>query len=93
MTEKNQQLTAATNKNDFINACYPMVSASGANKTDFTEVFVTEMMSDIQKVLDKNGKLYKTTWNTNAKRKDYNSKTNKYFTDAQGDYSYRPFQN
>ncbi len=81
--------TAVTSKNDFIKAYYPNIHAWGANKTDFTEVFVVESLGDIEKGFDKNKELYKATWNTDAKVKDYEAKMDKYFTGVHGDYIYR----
>lgn len=88
-TEHDVYLNAVTYKNDFVKAYYPFIHAWGANKTDFTEVFVTENFADIEKALDKNGELFKATWDTEAKRKEYDAKNDKYFTGVHRDYIYK----
>lgn len=79
---------AVTNKNDFIKAYYPNYHAWGANKTEFTEVFVLESVADLDKSFDKNRDLFRATWNDDDKRKDYNKKFGKYLTGVHGDYIY-----
>lgn len=86
---RNQYLNAVILKNDYIKAYYPNVHAWGADNTKFTEVFVVESLGDIEKALDKNGELFKATWNTDEKAKEFNKKAEKYFTGAHGDYIYR----
>ncbi len=88
-TTRDQYVSAVTNKNDYIKAYYPYVHAWGANKTDFTEVYVADNLSDIEKGFDKNTELFKTTWNTDAKKKDYEGVMDKYFTGVHRDYIYR----
>jgi len=86
---RKKYLDAVVFKNDFVKAYYPNVHAWGANKTDFTEVFVVETLCDIEKALDKNQELFKATWTDSAKREEYNMKMGKYFTGAHGDYIFR----
>lgn len=82
-------LDAVTYKNDYIKGYYPYVHAWGNDKTEFTEVFVYENLGDIEKSFEKNGELFKATWNDDGKRKAYDKDYNKYFTGIHGDYIYR----
>ncbi|RTY86466.1 hypothetical protein [Flavobacterium sp. GT3R68] len=84
----NQYLTAVTYKNDFVKAYYPNVHAWGANKTEFTEVFVLDSLSDIEKYFDKNEELAKA-WKDEGKRKEFGKKIGRYFTGEHGDYLYK----
>lgn len=86
---RKQYLDAVILKNDFIKAYYPNVHAWGADNTNFTEVFVVESLCDLEKALDKNGELFKATWNTDEKGKEYGKKAEKYFTGVHRDYIYR----
>ena len=86
---RDQYLAAVVNKNDLVKAYYPNVHAWGADNTNFTEVFVVDALCDLEKALDKNGELFKATWDTDAKRKEYNDKMGKYFTGVHRDYMYR----
>jgi hypothetical protein len=83
-----QYQTAVTQKNDFIKAYYPHVHAWGANKTEFTEVFVLDGLADVEKAFDRDDELFKATWTDEAKQKDYDGKFNKYFTGEHGDFLY-----
>ena len=76
------------NKNDFIKAYYPNVHAWGANKTEFTEVFVVESLADIEKMFDKDEELAKAAWPDKAGADAYWDKYNKYFTGKHSDYLY-----
>lgn len=80
---------AVTAKNEFVKAYFPNVHAWGADKTEFTEVFVLESLADVEKAFDKNSELFKLTWNDEAKRKDFDKKFGKYFTGMHGDYIYK----
>lgn len=86
---RKQYINAVTFKNDYIKAYYPNVHAWGADNTKFTEVFVIESLCDIEKALDKEGELFKATWNEEAKRKEFEKKMEKYFTGVHSDYIYR----
>lgn len=86
---RNKYLEAVTFKNDFIKAYYPNIHAWGANKTEFTEVFVVESLADLEKSMDKNEELFKATWKDETKRKDFDKKMSKYFNGVHGDYIYR----
>lgn len=86
---RGKYLTEVVNKNDFIKAYYPNVHAWGADNTEFTEVFVVESLGDIEKAFDKNQELFKSVWNDDAKRNDFDDKMKKYFTGVHGDYIYR----
>ena len=88
MDLRNQYLNAVVYKNDFIKAYYPNVHAWGADNTKFVEVFVVESLCDIKSALDKNSELFKATWNTEAKSKEYGKKMEKYLSGTHGDYIY-----
>lgn len=88
MELRDQYLKAVTYKNDFVKAYYPNVHAWGADNTEFTEVFVFDSLSDVEKAFDKDDELFKTVWNDDAKSKDFNKKFDKYFTGVHGDYLY-----
>jgi len=86
---RDQYLNAVTYKNDFIKAYYPNVHAWGSNNMEFSEVYVVETLSDIEKAFDKDDELFKVVWSDDAKAKDFNRKFGKYFTGIHGDYIYR----
>lgn len=84
-----QYVNAVINKNDLIKAYYPNVHAWGADNTNFTEVFVVESLCDLEKALDKNGELFKATWNDKAKQESFSKVMDKYYTGVHRDYIYR----
>lgn len=84
-----QYVEAVTKKNDLIKGYYPYVHAWGADKTEFTEVFVLESLCDVEKSFDRNQELFKAAWGDEAKRKEFGKKMGKYFTGIHGDYIYR----
>lgn len=86
---RNQYVNAVILKNDYIKAYYPNVPVMGSDNTKFNEVFVVESLDDVGKALDKNIELFKATWNTDEKAKEFNKKAEKYFTGSHGDYIYR----
>lgn len=77
------------NKNDFIKAYYPNVHAWGADKTEFTEVFVLDSLGDIEKMFDRDEELGNAVWPDKAARDAYWEKYEKYFTGRHGDYLYQ----
>jgi hypothetical protein len=85
----NQYLTAVTNKNDYIKAYYPHVHAWGANKTEFTEVFVVDQLGDIEKMFDRDDELFEAAWPGDAKQKEFNDALDKYFDGTHADYIYQ----
>ena len=84
-----QFFDAVTNKNDLIKAYYPNRHAWGADNTQFTEVFVVESLADLDSALNKNRDLFKVSWSDENKRKDFNTKSGKYFTGKHSDYIYK----
>ncbi|WP_168710266.1 hypothetical protein [Flavobacterium sangjuense] len=84
-----QYFDAVTNKNDLIKAYYPNRHAWGADNTEFTEVYVVESLADLDSALNKNRELFQAAWKDEAKRKDYNDKSAKYFTGKHSDYIYK----
>lgn len=86
---RNKHLENVFYKNEFIKAYYPNVHAWGQDNTQFTEVFVVENLSDLEKSLNKNTELFKELFKDETSRKDYNDKMGKYFTGIHGDYIYK----
>jgi hypothetical protein len=76
-------------KNEFVKAYYPNVHAWGADKTEFTEVFVVESLGDLQKMFDKDDELIKSVWPDESQGKEYMKKFDRYFTGVHGDYIYQ----
>jgi signal peptidase I len=77
------------NKNEFIKAYYPNVHAWGADKTEFTEVYVVDSLGDVEKMFDRDDELAMSVWPDEAKRKEYNDKFDHYFTGFHGDHIYQ----
>ena len=84
-----QYFDAVTNKNNFVKAYYPNEHAWGADKREFTEVFVYESLCDIENSFNKNGELFDAKWKDVASRKSFGDKMSKYFTSFHGDYVYK----
>lgn len=80
---------AVTMKNEHIIAYYTLAHAWGSDKTDFIEVYVVENLDGIEKSFQKNDELFNAHWKDEKKRKEYNTKLNKYFTPLHADYLYR----
>lgn len=84
-----QYFDAVTNKNDLIKAYYPNRHAWGADNTEFTEVYVVDSLADLENALKKDGELFKAHWKDEKARKEFEDKSDKYFTGVHGDYIYK----
>jgi hypothetical protein len=84
-----QYFDAVINKNDFVKAYYPNEHAWGADKRNFTEVFVYESLCDIENSFKKNGELFNANWKDDASKKSFGEKMSKYFTEFHGDFIYK----
>jgi hypothetical protein len=87
-TLRKEYLENVIYKNDYILGYYPMRHLYGADSRDFVEVFVVKSFGDVEKALDEMGKLSKEHWPDDAKRKEFYTKYNKYFTGWHADYLY-----
>jgi hypothetical protein len=84
-----QFFDAVTNKNDLIKAYYPSRHAWGSDNTQFNEVYVVDSLADLELALNKNRDLFKAMWTDEAKKKEFNDKSDRYFTGQHGDYIYK----
>lgn len=88
MALKKEGFDALINKNEYIKAYYPNVHAWGSDKTEYTEVFYLDSMSDLDKMFDRNKELAKEAWPDETVRKAKRKAFGKYFTGVHGDYIY-----
>ncbi|NUY80670.1 hypothetical protein HUK80_07170 [Flavobacterium sp. MAH-1] len=88
--ELNKQFVEAVfYKNDLIKGYMPLVHAWGADNMQYTEIFVVDAMCDLEKAIDKNDELFKAKWDTEAKRKEFETKFDKYFDGRHGDFIFQ----
>ena len=83
-----EYIDAVINKNPLVKGYYPHRHLWGSDSRDFVEVFVVESLGDIEKAQDENWNLVKAHWPDEAKRKEFFSKVNSYFTGWHADYIY-----
>lgn len=75
-------------KNDYILGYYPHAHAWGSDRTEFTEAYFFNTVSDLENMFDKNTELYNAHWPDEAVRKARAEKAGKYFNGVHGDYIY-----
>lgn len=75
-------------KNELIKGYYPHAHAWGSDRTEFLEAFVIDSAADLPKVWDRNQELFRAHWDTEAKRKAFDDKMGKYFTQQHSDRLY-----
>jgi hypothetical protein len=74
-------------KNDVIKAYYPNAHAWGSDKTEFVEAFFVDSLADLEKMNEKNGEIFESTWSEDE-LKDMGENFGKYFTGVHGDFIY-----
>jgi len=85
---RNELLENVTHKNEYIKAYYPSAHAWGADRTEYVEAFFVDSMDDLEKMLDRNGELFRAHWTDEAAREEFGEKNGKYYTGIHGDYIY-----
>ena len=85
---RDEYLENVVHKNEYIKAYFPFAHAYGADRTEYGEAFFFESMSDMEKMFDRNGELFRAHWDTEEARKAYGKKAGKYYTGVHGDRIY-----
>ena len=75
-------------KNEAIQAYYPMRHMYGADSRDYVEVFVLNSMADMEEMNANNNELIKSHWPDEDARKAFFEKLGKYFESWHGDVIY-----
>ena len=71
-------------KNEMIKAYYPHSHAWGADRTVFMQAYLFDTMDDLENFGEKNGELFEAHWTTEASRKAYGEKMDKYLAPNHG---------
>ncbi|MEJ2113119.1 MAG: hypothetical protein P8X62_05295 [Flavobacteriaceae bacterium] len=85
---RDEYLENVIHKNEYVKAYFPFAHAYGADRTEYGEAFFFESMSDMEKMFDRNGELFRAHWDTEEARKAYGEKAGKYYTGVHGDAIY-----
>jgi hypothetical protein len=75
-------------KNNHILGYFPLAHGWGSDGRDMLEAFVVGTLGDIETTSDQNEVLVKSNWPDEAKRKEFFSKRDRFFTGWHGDYIY-----
>jgi hypothetical protein len=74
--------------NNYVKGYYPMRHAWGADKRDFLEVFMFDSMADLEASSDTRDELVDKHWPDKEARKEFFTKSFKYYTGFHADYIY-----